>query len=98
MMPPRVINILLVDGSKEDCHRFRLEQLPGLKCVGMCASGIEALQQIPRLQPAMVLMEILMPGMTGLECARRLKILHPQVKILIYSGVLDSGAVEAAKI
>ncbi|MHC1763414.1 MAG: response regulator [Verrucomicrobiia bacterium] len=54
-----------------------------LECVVACPDAESALQQIPRLQPQIVLMDIKLPGMSGVECVRRLKVLCPQVQVMM---------------
>jgi len=49
-----------------------LEDAPDCECVSACSSGEEALLKIPRLKPDVVLMDISLPGMDGVECVRQL--------------------------
>ena len=49
-----------------------LEGAPDCKCVGSFSSGEQALAEIPRLRPKIVLMDISLTGMDGVECVRRL--------------------------
>lgn len=53
------------------------------KCVCACASTEEALTEIPRHQPAVVLMDIHLPGASGIVCAARLKELIPKLQIVM---------------
>jgi DNA-binding NarL/FixJ family response regulator len=46
---------------------------PGFECVAACASGEEALGAVPALQPDIVVMDIELPGISGIECMRRLR-------------------------
>src|SRR3989442_651035 len=64
--------------------------------VGAYASGEEALPHIRRLRPEVVLMDIGLPGMSGLECARILKAERPDLRIVIITGLVDETAVKAA--
>src|SRR5580704_17169619 len=49
-----------------------LEGAPDCKCVGSLSSGEQALAEIPKLKPQIVLMDISLTGMDGVECVRRL--------------------------
>src|SRR5258708_15119719 len=49
-----------------------LEGAPDCKCVGSFSSGEQALSEIPKLRPQVVLMDISLPGVDGVECVRRL--------------------------
>lgn len=59
-----------------------LADIPGLRCIGEAASGEEALQLARSLQPDLVLMDLRMPGMGGLEAARRIGIALPRTRII----------------
>ncbi len=69
------LRILLVDDSPtflESATRF-LAMDVRLEIVGRVLSGGEALEQVPRLCPDLVLMDLAMPGMNGLEATRQIK-------------------------
>lgn len=55
--------------------------------VSDCASGEEALSQFEKIQPHIVLLDILMPGMNGVEVFRQMKLKLPSVKVVIISAV-----------
>ena len=59
-------------------------------CVGSFASGEEALTGFPELLPDVVLMDIRLPGMSGIECTARLKSLLPQAQILMVTVYTDN--------
>ncbi len=70
-----------------------LESFGDFQCVAACASGEEALRVIPTVKPAVVLMDILLPRMSGIECTVRLKTLLPQTQILILTASNDEQMV-----
>jgi DNA-binding NarL/FixJ family response regulator len=63
------------------------------ECVGRFASGEEAVAGIPALKPDVVLMDINMPGMNGIECARQLKRANEGVEIIMLTVYEDTGSV-----
>jgi DNA-binding NarL/FixJ family response regulator len=69
------IRILLVDDNLnflEAIARFLATQ-PGIEVVGWARSGHDALQQVQRLKPDLVLLDLVMPGMTGMDAAQQIK-------------------------
>ena len=67
-----------------------LDSAPDICCVGAFASAEEALKQIPACNPDVVLMDIKLPGMSGIECVTRLKSLTPNVQIIMVTVYEDS--------
>src|SRR3972149_9596878 len=62
-----------------------------LDVVGEARSGSEALGLIPETDPDVVLMDVRMPEMDGIETTRRLKALHPSIGVVGLSGPEDQG-------
>jgi DNA-binding NarL/FixJ family response regulator len=62
-----------------------IARLPEMEVVGEAADGRQALRMVRDLTPDMVLMDIAMPGLNGLEAAERIHGIHPQTKIIILS-------------
>ena len=93
MTIPRKIQILLVDDSPGFLAFLRrfLEAHPKVAVVGTAASGREAIEQVPRLRPDLVLLDLLMPQMDGLEALRRIRALPaaPHVVILTFENDPD---------
>ena len=59
-----------------------LKRGPGVVCVGEHGNAEEAVREIPRLQPKVVLMDINLPGMDGVHCVRRLSELAPATQVI----------------
>jgi DNA-binding NarL/FixJ family response regulator len=68
-------------------------QLADFSCVCACASGEEALRIIPAARPDVVLMDIFLPRMSGIECTTRLKALLPNTQIVILTAMDDDELV-----
>lgn len=63
---------------------------PGSECVCVCATAEEALEKIPVCRPQVVLMDIGLPGLSGIECTARLKQLLPETQVLIVTVYSDA--------
>jgi len=80
-------SILVVD-DYEPWRRFAsttLREQPELEVVGQVSDGLEAVQQAERLQPDLILMDIGLPTLNGIEAARRIREVSPTSKILFVS-------------
>jgi DNA-binding NarL/FixJ family response regulator len=66
--------------------RSLLEKTPGIEVVGEAGDGRKALELIQTHRPDVVLMDLAMPGMTGLEAVGRIKRDYPEVKVIILSA------------
>ena len=60
-----------------------IEGINGLEVVGEANDGLELLELLKQKTPALVILDISMPNLRGLEAAREIKILYPWVKILL---------------
>jgi DNA-binding NarL/FixJ family response regulator len=63
---------------------------PGHKCVGTCGSAEEALVKIPQLKPDVVLMDIHLPGESGIVCTARLREKLPNVQVIMLTVYKDT--------
>jgi len=90
------MNILIVDDEKPARDRLRqlLQESTAHTVVGEAANGHEALRLVPELRPDVVLLDIRMPGMGGMETARHLNALDAPPAI-IFATAYDEYAVEA---
>jgi len=70
-----------------------LGSAPGLRCVGAHASAEEALQKIPGENPDVVLMDINLPAMSGIQCVARLKGLRPNLQVLMLTTYDDGDVI-----
>ena len=62
--------------------RAVLRRLDGFEFAGEAASGPEAIELVDSLHPALVLMDIHMPAMTGIEATRQITAAHPEVAVI----------------
>jgi len=69
---------------------------PGYKCVCVCDTAEKALATMPKHAPEVVLMDIQLPGMSGIECAARLKKLLPEVQIIMVTVYEDPDRIFSA--
>ena len=88
------VRVLVVDdnvGFRESL--LSLLDAGNLLVIGEASSGVEALDLVPELEPDVVLMDVRMPEMDGIEATRRLKELFPSVGIVALSGHEDQEIV-----
>jgi len=88
---PENIRIVLVDDHAllREGMRKVLEQEPDLTVVGEAADGAEAVAVVGALRPDVVLMDVVMPGMSGVEATKQIKRCSPQTAVLILSAYDD---------
>ncbi len=93
--PDTTTRILLVDdhASFRSGLRALLETADGLAVAGEAGTGDEAVEQAVALQPDVVLMDLNMPGMDGLEATRRIVDVAPHVAVLVVTMYDDDDSV-----
>ena len=69
----------------------------GYEVIGYAKDGEEAIELYKELKPDIVILDIIMPGLNGLETAEILKKQDPAVKILMLSSLCDAGTMEEVK-
>ena len=87
-MAAKPIRILLVDDDATFLNSLEalLTGEPGLEIVGKAASGEEALAAAIRARPDVAVVDLLMPTMSGIECAHLLQQRYPKVRVILISG------------
>ena len=85
MTTPR--SVLVVDDQApfRSAARAVLRRLEGFEFAGEASSGPEAIELVDRLHPALVLMDINMPEMNGIEATRQITTAHPDVVVILCS-------------
>ena len=91
-MPLRVALVEDQPKVRESWTRL-INSLPDFSCVCACASGEEALRVIPAEKPDVILMDIFLTRMSGIECTARLKELLPGTQIVILTAMDDQELV-----
>lgn len=66
---------------------------PEIEVVGTAVNGVEAVAKTLELKPDVVILDLLMPEMNGIEATAQIKTLLPQTKVLIFTSVLESDAI-----
>lgn len=89
------IRVLLVDDHKimREGLKSLLDQEADIEVVAQAANGLEALQQVAKYSPDVVVMDLTMPQMSGLEATRFIYAAHPDIKVLALSMIQDSSCV-----
>ena len=75
---PITVSIVEDDAQTRDGLGLLLNRAEDFRCVSQHATGEDAVERIPSFQPNAVLMDINLPGMSGVEAVRKLKPLLPQ--------------------
>jgi DNA-binding NarL/FixJ family response regulator len=88
---PQPIKVALVEDQTEARENWTrlINSFPDFACVCSCLSAEDALLAIPRKQPDVVLMDIFLPRMSGIECTARLKVRMPEIQIVILTAMED---------
>ena len=92
------VRVLVVD-DYEPFRRFvcsMLSKAPGLQVIGEVSDGLEAVQRAEELQPDLILLDIGLPKLNGLEAANRIGCVAPSSKIIFVTNENGSDVVHAA--
>jgi DNA-binding NarL/FixJ family response regulator len=98
MAPYSSVRILLVDDYEPWRKNIssELRKMSEFQIVGEVTDGVEAVQRAQELKPDLILLDIGLPGLNGIEVANRLHQLVPQAKILFLTENHDAEVVRAA--
>jgi DNA-binding NarL/FixJ family response regulator len=93
--PPPRLRVLAADDQRvvRDGLAMILGLLPDVEVVGTAADGEEAIALAARLRPDVILMDLRMPRMDGVEATRRLRADHPGVKVVVLTTYADDRSV-----
>lgn len=97
-MEERTIYVLVVD-DHEPWRRFACATLlkqPRVQVIGEVSDGLEAVQRAQELRPDLILLDIGLPTVNGIEAARRIRTVSPASKILFVSENRSADTAEAA--
>ena len=90
--------IMVVDDSPFASKQIKdIVEDNGYEVIGYAKDGEEAIELYKELKPDIVILDIIMPGLNGLETAEILKKQDPAVKILMLSSLCDAGTMEEVK-
>ena len=89
------INVSVVEDDAEAQEMLAewLNSTPGFRCVSRHGDGIAAVAELPGVQPEVVLMDINLPGLKGIECVRQLKPKMPQTQFLMLTVYSDTNSI-----
>src|SRR5215213_6905345 len=92
---PARVRVLLVDNHAVFRHVIRtlLTQYADIEVVGEAANGLQAVERADTLQPDVILMDVNMPKMNGIEATRFITVRYPKVAVIgLSSNAIDHGA------
>lgn len=93
-----MIRIVLVDDHAvlRSGMRYILDVVEAVEVVGEASNGLEAIELCETLEPDIVLMDLMMPEMDGIEATRAITAAHPQTRVIVLTSFEDGDNVNAA--
>ena len=94
------LRLVVADDNKQFCKSVRalLDKEPDLSVVGEGEDGQAAIELVNELDPDVVIMDVVMPNVNGVQATREIASSRPQVKVIALSLHADKGFVEAMRI
>jgi two-component system, NarL family, response regulator LiaR len=98
MSGPETMKIMIVDDhvSVRQGLRVFLEVTPNMECVAEATTGKEAIELFQKHRPDVVLMDLVMPGMNGVEAARNILEIAPNTRIIALTSFDNADLVQDA--
>lgn len=92
---PKVIRVCIVEDNPtvRESLSILIQGAPGLECSGAYPSGEAALKGVPQACPDVVLMDIELGGMSGIDCVRKLRALQPKSIVLMLTSYEDDDLI-----
>jgi DNA-binding NarL/FixJ family response regulator len=89
------IKIALVedDNTVREGLQMLIQGTPGFECIATFACGERAIEELPGLKPDVVLMDINLPGISGIDCITQLKEHHPDIIFIMLTVFEDNEAI-----
>src|SRR5262245_14464959 len=89
------VRMLLADdhGILRQTLRICLAQQPDFELVGEAKDGLETMAQVEKLRPDLLLLDLSMPSLPGLEVLRRVRLRFPRTRVVVLSMHKDQGYV-----
>lgn len=93
-----VVRVLIVDDFDlwKGFVIARLRERPDLQIAGFASDGLQAVQKAEELQPDLVLLDMMLPKLNGIEAAQQIRRVAPQAKILFVSSESDTESIRIA--
>lgn len=90
-----MIEVLIVDDSKFIANSLSsiLEEL-GFKVVGLANDGFEGIEQFARHQPDVMLLDVTMPNMDGIDCLSKIREIDGDAKVVMLSAIQDPATID----